>query len=154
NGAAFLEAAEEACGCPIELLSGATEAGLSALGVVSGFHEPDGIVGDMGGGSLALVDVRGAGVGMGVIMPRGGLVLQDVSGGSLKKAQRFVRSTLKQASEYLEDLQGRTFYAVGGTWRALARLHQAATDYPLSVMHGYIVDPEEGLNFLRVVEGA
>ena len=32
---------------------------------------------------------------------------------------------------------GRSFYAVGGTWRALARLHMAARGYPLHVMHGY-----------------
>ena len=32
---------------------------LSALGVISGFYRPDGIVGDLGGGSLELVDVHG-----------------------------------------------------------------------------------------------
>ncbi|TXM98042.1 exopolyphosphatase, partial [Methylobacterium sp. WL122] len=55
NGPAFLEAAEAACGTRIELLSGRREAELSALGVVSGFHAPDGVVGDLGGGSLELV---------------------------------------------------------------------------------------------------
>ena len=33
---------------------------------------------------------------------------------------------------------GRTFYAIGGTWRALARLHMWQTGYPLHVMHGYV----------------
>jgi len=154
NGPAFLEAAAEACGRPISLLSGGEEARFSALGVVAGFHEPDGIVGDMGGGSLELVDVKGAAVGKGVTMPLGGLALQDVSGGSLKKAQKIVRAALERAPEYLEDLKGRTFYAVGGTWRALARLHQAATDYPLHVMHNYILNPEDGLDFLHLVEEA
>jgi exopolyphosphatase/guanosine-5'-triphosphate,3'-diphosphate pyrophosphatase len=154
NGPAFLGAAEKACGREIELLPGATEARLSALGVISGFHDPDGVVGDMGGGSLELVDVRGGAVGEGVTMPLGGLTLQDMSGGSLKKAQRIVRTTLERAPEYLENLHGRTFYAVGGTWRALARLHQAATNYPLHVMHGYLINPDEGLDFLRLVEEA
>jgi exopolyphosphatase/guanosine-5'-triphosphate,3'-diphosphate pyrophosphatase len=154
NGPAFLEAAARACGCPIRLLSGAEEAHFSALGVIAGFHEPDGIVGDMGGGSLELVDVRGATVGGGTTMPLGGLALQDVSGGSLKKAQKIVRAALERAPEYLENLHGRTFYAVGGTWRALARLHQAARDYPLHVMHGYLINPEDGLDFLHLVEEA
>lgn len=154
NGPAFLEAAERACGRPISLLSGGEEARFSALGVVAGFHEPDGIVGDMGGGSLELVDVRGATVGKGITMPLGGLALQDMSGGSLKKAQRIVRTALERAPEYLENLHGRTFYAVGGTWRALARLHQAARDYPLHVMHGYLLNPEDGLDFLHLVEEA
>ncbi|HST93141.1 MAG TPA: exopolyphosphatase [Microvirga sp.] len=152
NGPAFLKAAEEACGRPIELLSGAKEAQLSALGVVSGFYDPDGIVGDMGGGSLELVDVEGTTVGQGTTMPLGGLALQDLSGGSLKKAQRIVRAALERAPEYLEHLHGRTFYAVGGTWRALARLHQAAKDYPLHVMHGYVISPDDGLDFLHLVE--
>ncbi len=154
NGPAFLDAAANACGSPIRLLSGAEEAHYSALGVIAGFHEPDGIVGDMGGGSLELVDVRGAAVGEGITMPLGGLALQDVSGGSLKKAQKIVRAALERAPEYLENLHGRTFYAVGGTWRALARLHQAARDYPLHVMHGYLISPEDGLDFLRLVEEA
>ncbi|WP_134498765.1 exopolyphosphatase [Microvirga pakistanensis] len=154
NGPAFLEAAARACGRPISLLSGGEEARFSALGIVAGFHQPDGIVGDMGGGSLELVDVKGSAVGTGVTMPLGGLALQDVSGGSLKKAQKIVRAALERAPEYLENLHGRTFYAVGGTWRALARLHQAATDYPLHVMHGYILNPEDGLDFLHLVEEA
>ncbi|MBF9232357.1 exopolyphosphatase [Microvirga alba] len=152
NGPAFLEAATLACGREINLLSGAKEAQLSALGVVSGFHAPDGIVGDMGGGSLELVDVNGFSVGEGVTMPLGGLALQDLSGGSLKKAQKIVRAALARAPEYLEKLQGRTFYAVGGTWRAVARLHQAARDYPLHVMHGYVINPDDGLDFLHLVE--
>ena len=122
--------------------------------MIAGFHAPDGIVGDMGGGSLELVDVKGFEVGEGVTMPLGGLALQDLSGGSLKKAQKIIRSALARAPEYLENLHGRTFYAVGGTWRALARLHQAARDYPLHVMHNYIIDPDDGLDFLRLVEGA
>ncbi len=154
NGPAFVEAAEKACGRPIKLLSGAEEARFSALGVIAGFHAPDGIVGDMGGGSLELVDVNGANVGQGTTMPLGGLALQDVSGGSLKKAQKIVRAALERAPEYLENLHGRTFYAVGGTWRALARLHQAATNYPLHIMHSYILDPKSGLDFLQLVEGA
>lgn len=154
NGPAFLEAASKACGRPISLLSGAEEARFSAQGIVAGFHHPDGIVGDMGGGSLELVDVQGHRIGQGTTMPLGGLALQDVSGGSLKKAQRIVRAALERAPEYLENLHGRTFYAVGGTWRALARLHQAARDYPLHVMHGYVLNPEDGLDFLQLVEQA
>src|SRR5215475_14182203 len=59
NGPAFIERAEAACGAPITILSGRREAELSALGIISGIHKPDGIVGDLGGGSLELTDVRG-----------------------------------------------------------------------------------------------
>ena len=54
----FLAPPRAAIGADIELIGGTREAELSALGVVVGFHEPDGIVGDLGGGSLELIDVR------------------------------------------------------------------------------------------------
>ncbi|RZK91845.1 MAG: exopolyphosphatase, partial [Methylobacterium sp.] len=109
-------------------------------------------VGDMGGGSLELVDVRGTVVGQGVTMPLGGLALQDLSGGSIKKAAKIVREHMRKAEPQLETLRGRTFYAVGGTWRALARLHQAARGYPVHVMHGYAVEPTDEMSFLQIVE--
>jgi exopolyphosphatase / guanosine-5'-triphosphate,3'-diphosphate pyrophosphatase len=153
NGPEFLARAEEILEQPIELLSGAREAELSALGVISGFHAPDGIVGDLGGGSLELVDVRGRDKGAGVTLQLGGLALQDLSDNSPKKARKIVRDALEKA-EPLRALSGRSFYAVGGTWRALARLHMAARDYPLRVMHDYRIDPEDGLAFLELVEKA
>ena len=79
------------------MLSGKREAELSALGVVSGFHRPDGIVGDLGGGSLELTDVHGHRVEPGVTLPLGGLALQDVSAKSIKKAEKIVRKALGDA---------------------------------------------------------
>jgi exopolyphosphatase / guanosine-5'-triphosphate,3'-diphosphate pyrophosphatase len=151
NGQAFLQAAADACGYQIELLSGSREAQLAALGVVSGFFRPDGVVGDLGGGSLELTDVAGTEIGSGITLPLGGLSLQALSGGSVKKAQRIAREALDRAPQ-LGQLKGRAFYAVGGTWRALARLHLTARNHPLRVMHGYELDPKEGLDFLRLVE--
>ncbi|MBV9220020.1 MAG: exopolyphosphatase, partial [Methylobacteriaceae bacterium] len=116
NGPQFLEAAEAAIGCHIELLSGRREAELSGLGVVSSIHRPDGVVGDLGGGSLELIDVKGARVGRGVSLQLGGLSLMDKSGRSIKRAARIVHDAL-MSSKTLEGLAGRSFYAIGGTWR-------------------------------------
>ena len=90
NGPDFIARAERICGAKIEILSGPREAQLSALGVVSGIHKPDGIVGDLGGGSLELIDVRGHQVRGGVTLPLGSLALQDLSHKSLKRAERIV----------------------------------------------------------------
>ncbi len=117
-------------GCRIEILSGPREAKLSALGVVSGIHKPDGIVGDLGGGSLELIDVRGNRVHSGVTLPLGSLALQDLSHKSLKRAERIVKAELSEVAQ-IKAGRGRTFYAVGGTWRALARIHIIQSEYPL-----------------------
>jgi exopolyphosphatase/guanosine-5'-triphosphate,3'-diphosphate pyrophosphatase len=148
NGPDFIARAERICGVKIEILSGPREARLSALGVISGVHDPDGVVGDLGGGSLELVDVRGNGVRRGVTLPLGGLALQDLAHKSLKRAQRIVRDALSDVAQ-LKAGRGRTFYAVGGTWRALARIHIIQSGYPLQVMHGYSIPAADALDFAR-----
>ncbi|MDP1866009.1 exopolyphosphatase [Bradyrhizobium sp.] len=148
NGPDFIAKAERICGCPIESLSGPREAHLSALGVVSGIHKPDGIVGDLGGGSLELIDVHGNRVRSGVTLPLGSLALQDVSQKSLKRAERIVKTDLAGVAQ-LKAGSGRTFYAVGGTWRALARIHIIQSGYPLRVMHGYSIPAAAALDFAQ-----
>src|SRR6187549_341056 len=148
NGPDFIASAERICGSPIEILTGPREANLSALGVVSGIHKPDGIVGDLGGGSLELIDVHGNRVRRGVTLPLGSLALQDASQKSLKRAERIVKVDLDGVAQ-LKAGRGRTFYAVGGTWRALARIHIIQSGYPLQVMHGYSIPANEALDFAR-----
>jgi exopolyphosphatase/guanosine-5'-triphosphate,3'-diphosphate pyrophosphatase len=148
NGADFIARAERICGVKIEILSGPREAKLSALGVISGIHKPDGIVGDLGGGSLELIDVRGNRVLGGVTLPLGSLALQDLSHKSLKRAERIVRSELTGVAQ-LKSGRGRVFYAVGGTWRALARIHIIQSEYPLRVMHGYSIPAQDALDFAQ-----
>ena len=148
NGADFIEKAERICGLKINILSGSREARLSALGVVSGVHRPNGIVGDLGGGSLELIDVRGNRVHGGVTLPLGSLALQDLSHKSLKRAERIVKSEISGVAQ-IRAGRGRNFYAVGGTWRALARIHIVQSEYPLRVMHGYSIAAADALDFAR-----
>jgi exopolyphosphatase/guanosine-5'-triphosphate,3'-diphosphate pyrophosphatase len=150
NGPQFIAAAERICRVKIDILSGKREAQLTALGVISGIYQPDGIVGDLGGGSLELVDVKGTRVRPGVTLPLGGLALQDIAGQSIKKAERIVEKTLRHLP-ILKRGEGRTLYAVGGTWRALARLHMWQMGYPFHVMHNYRLSAREALEFARLV---
>src|SRR3982074_1513086 len=114
NGPDFIAKAERICGVPIEILSGPREAKLSALGVVSGVHKPDGIVGDLGGGSLELIDVRGNRVRQGVTLPLGSLALQDTSHKSLKRAERIVTNDISEIAQ-LNGGPRRALYGCGGT---------------------------------------
>ncbi|HKN26702.1 MAG TPA: exopolyphosphatase [Roseiarcus sp.] len=151
NGPQFLALAKHAIGCNIELLSGQQEARLSALGVVSSIHQADGLVGDLGGGSLELTEIKNGDAGAGLTLPLGSLSLMDLSERSPKKAARIVRETLSNV-KLMQFLPGRTFYAVGGTWRALARLHMRQRQYPMNVMHNYVIPSRDALEFARLVE--
>ncbi|MDI6026355.1 exopolyphosphatase [Corticibacterium sp. UT-5YL-CI-8] len=150
NGPDFIRRAEEVLGTKIRVLTGREEAYYSAMGIISGFHPADGIAGDLGGGSLELVDIKGTTIGDGITLPLGGLRLQDASKNSTVQSARIAETELAKA-KLLAGGQGRTFYAVGGTWRNLARLHMSMTNYPLEVMHHYELGIAESEAFLRQV---
>ena len=97
NGPLFVAEAERILGCEVKVLTGQEEAWYSALGIISSVWRPDGIVGDLGGGSLELVDVSGREIGEGITLPLGGLRLSDMAGGSLSKARSWRRCILSGA---------------------------------------------------------
>ena len=135
DGPEFIARAEKACGTKIEVLSGEKEARLVAQGIMMGFIDADGIAGDLGGGSLELVELAADKLQEAVTLPVGGLRLIDASGAKIEKAQPLVDAAIEKVA-WLADGNGRPFYAVGGSWRALAHLHMEQTGYPLRVTHG------------------
>ena len=150
NGAEFIQRANKSLGVDVHVLSGREEAYYAAMGVNCGFPDPDGISGDLGGGSLELVDIHGEEFGAGITVPLGGLRLQEMSGGSVRKARKIARDILADI-DFLEDGRKRTFYAVGGTWRSLAKLHIAYTNHPLHVTHNYEMSATQTKKFCKLV---
>jgi exopolyphosphatase/guanosine-5'-triphosphate,3'-diphosphate pyrophosphatase len=142
NGRDFILRAENACDCQIRVIDGREEAQLAAAGVSAGFVAPDGIAGDLGGGSLELIDITGPAVNAETSVPLGSLNLIDVSGKDFGKAAAHIDRYL-QGIDWLARGRGRPFYAIGGTWRAVARLHMIETDYPLSIVHHYAMTPKQ-----------
>jgi exopolyphosphatase/guanosine-5'-triphosphate,3'-diphosphate pyrophosphatase len=150
NGPDFIASVEAITGAPVSLLSGAEEARLTALGIISGIEHPDGIAGDLGGGSLELIEVTGKHIGNGETFPLGGVRLEDASDKSVKKAEK-IAADLLSGSAVLADGAKRSFYAIGGTWRSLARLHMRQKGYPLHVMHHYRFAADEASDFCKMV---
>lgn len=139
NGPEFVSEIERRTGYTVRIIGGDEEARLSALGVVSGFPDADGVVGDLGGGSLELMDVRDQTLGAYTTMPVGPLRIGDVDARNRRKMAGQVDRHLDSAP-WLETLEGRTLYAVGGAWRSIAKAHMAANAYPIEVIHGYTLD--------------
>ncbi len=150
DGAVFIGRAEKACGVKIEILSGQREAELAAEGIRMGFIKPDGFAGDLGGGSLELIDVGGDKLNEAVTLPLGGLRLIDQTGGKIDDAAKIADDHLERIS-WLSKGRGRPFYAVGGTWRALAKLHMEQTQYPLRIMQGYTIPTRDAIQFCESV---
>ncbi|MBI3275952.1 MAG: exopolyphosphatase, partial [Methylocystis sp.] len=81
----------------------------------------------------------------------GGLALMDASSRTPRRAIDIARKAIADV-EPLSHLRGRAFYAVGGTWRSLARLHMRQRHYPLGVMHNYRIPTRDAAEFAGLVE--
>jgi exopolyphosphatase/guanosine-5'-triphosphate,3'-diphosphate pyrophosphatase len=149
NGPDFI-ARLAAMGLDVELISGAEEADLAAHGVLSGIPDADGIVGDLGGGSLELVRVSGGRIGAGVSVPFGVLRLAARKGHDVRDLDRDLGRALAKAG-WTPPAKGLPFYLVGGSWRALARLHMTLVDHPLPIIHHYRMMPEDALRLVRTI---
>ncbi|MEL7542394.1 MAG: Ppx/GppA family phosphatase [Pseudomonadota bacterium] len=148
DGPIFIAAAEKICKQPISVLSGAEEAEMAASGVRAGIHAPDGVAGDLGGGSLELVNLVNGKNRSAVTLPLGGLRLLETHGEDFAAVRNRIDVELN-ALDWLEAGRDRPFYAVGGTWRAIARLHMHYRDYPLHVLHQYRISAGETTRFVR-----
>lgn len=137
DGAQFLARAQRETRFRIDVIPGTEEARLSALGVASGIHQADGLVGDLGGSSLEFARLADGQVAGGETHMLGPLAMLAADDSEEKMAKR-VRRTLR-ASSLLPGHGGR-FYMVGGAWRALAKFHMDLTGYPLQQLHAYRLD--------------
>lgn len=144
DGYDFLQRGEKVLKSQIRVLSGSEEAHYAALGIRMAFPDVDGVVGDLGGGSLELINMQDGAENTATTLPLGGLRLIEASGGKLDKAVGLVDAAL-DGVDWLDRVRGRTFYSVGGTWRAFARLHMERTGYPLHVMQGYRIPTHEAI---------
>lgn len=150
NGTEFVTLAEKTLGASIRIISGEEEAALVAQGVLFGNSYAEGLAGDLGGGSLELVELGEEGVGNAITLPIGPLRLMDASGGSMSKVAELVDEALEVAS-WLGALDGQPLYAVGGIWRSFAKLVMAGSGYPLSVLHQYRISAKQVRRFTTLI---
>ncbi|HEY3779204.1 MAG TPA: Ppx/GppA family phosphatase [Rhizomicrobium sp.] len=150
NGQDFVRLAEAAWGGPIRILSGEQEARLAAKGVLAGIPVADGLVADLGGGSLDMVTVKGGETGAATTLPFGPLRLIDVANGDPERARDVVRKGLDFATS-LGALEGRSLYAVGGVWRSFAHVDMEDSEYPLHVLHNYAIPASRAIKLCRVL---
>ena len=135
NGPDFLDKVR-ALGLPVEVLSGDDEALIAALGVVSTHPQADGLVADLGGGSLELARVKDGVVSDRLSLPLGVMRVAVIRAGGTGKLRRLMREQLA-AHGWINQLAGSRLYLVGGAWRVLARVHMHVTRWPLGLIDNY-----------------
>jgi exopolyphosphatase/guanosine-5'-triphosphate,3'-diphosphate pyrophosphatase len=138
---------------PIRVLPGQQEAALSAAGVFCGIPDADGVLADIGGGSLELVRLAGRRTGEAVTLRLGVIRLAERANGDPAAARAIAEAELSQVP-WLAEGTGRHLYAVGGAWRALARIHIARSGYPLNMIHHHTLGREDAWELTGEVAAA
>ena len=149
DGPAFIEALRRDPGLEVRVLSGEDEARLSAYGVMAGLPRAEGIVGDLGGGSLELVRVGDERVHEMATLPLGPLRLNEAMAQG-ETVGALVRKSLG-GIDWLTRAEGTTLYAVGGAWRSLAKVHMAQEGRALRMIDGYRVGAADFADFAKLL---
>jgi len=149
DGHAFAKRIKDETGLDLRILDGADEAKLSALGVSAGAPDAKGIVGDLGGASLELVEIAASGPGHGETFPLGPLTLMDGEGFDYERVTKEVERMLEGARVLAK--RGGDFFAVGGAWRALGRIDIVLSNHPIGVLHHHEMSRNEVLKVADVV---
>ena len=150
DGREFVTEIEQRCNIRIKVIDGLEEARLGAAGVRAGIPDADGITGDLGGGSLELAITGPVSTGAVASLPIGPLRMAQDSG-DLVRPRAQIDAELKTIP-WLPRGRGKPFYAVGGTWRALARVHMEQIGYPLHIIQHYVVGRSDAESFLDVID--
>jgi exopolyphosphatase/guanosine-5'-triphosphate,3'-diphosphate pyrophosphatase len=146
DGPHFIARVRQEAGIALRRIEGGEEARLSALGVLAGAPEANGVVGDLGGSSLELIAVSPQGPGLGETFALGPFALMSGEFDAAKTAA--AADATFATSKVLKDAaasEGKTFYAVGGAWRALGRIDITLRDHPLAVLHQHQMSRAEVL---------
>ena len=152
DGQAFVERISKTVGLEVRVLSGEEEARLSALGLLSGRRLIDGLLADIGGGSVDLLEVRKGQFGRSGTLPIGHLRLRERSRENGSEAMRIVSEALEEIP-WLSNIKGRNLFLAGGGCRALARVFIAQANYPLHVVDGYKIRRGDARRLCNVIIG-
>lgn len=137
DGKDFAKKLSKDFGIKVKILSGAEEAMLSAYGVLSTMPDADGLVADIGGGSLELCRIKKGRPRKGLSFPLGALRLRSYKTDAL----RILNKHFKKLPDKYKDY--KTLYLVGGSWRAFAESFQIRNGVKRPASHGFKMSLEE-----------
>lgn len=152
DGLAFAKQIRKECDLPVRVISGVDEGRFAAMGVLLGEKRRDTLVVDIGGASMELTTIKDRTIGIARTTPLGPLRL-SATGLSGAELDTYIAEKLREG--WPEDApRGGRITLVGGGWRAFAGLDMNKRNYPLHVLQGYEMMPEDALKTAEWVRSA
>ncbi len=134
----------------VDVISGEKEAFYAAQGILLGFPNAEGIICDLGGNSVEFANICKK-----VIAERNSTLLGPLAITKLETKiediDTYIRKQLLGAVN-ANTAKYKPFFLIGGSWRAIAKIHMQRTQYPLKIIQGYKVKSKKikkTLEFIR-----
>lgn len=143
NGPLFAERLQRELGIRIEIIGGLAEARYGFAGAMRGLEVSNGLLFDLGGGSMQITRFTRRRLARDVTLPFGALRLSEKflesdppTAKQLRRLRDHVWSHLSKA-RVPRLATGDQLVGTGGTLRNLAKIDRQRRQYPISGLHGY-----------------
>jgi exopolyphosphatase / guanosine-5'-triphosphate,3'-diphosphate pyrophosphatase len=140
DGKDFVNNIEKKLNIKVRILSGEEEAYYTSLGIIAAGFKDDGIVIDLGGGSLEISLIDKGVIKHNISYPLGTLRLKNMAAEKgFEKTKSYILEILSN-DFVLKNHPNINLYAIGGSLRAIAREEIEYNEYPIKITHNYNVD--------------
>lgn len=140
----FASLVKEKYNIDIDIISGEREAYLSALGLISGVRNANGIAIDLGGGSLEIVEINNKKIEQ--------LTSLDLGTQKIEEHTKLDELVLIIDDAFPHKPSCPNLYLIGGSLRFIARNYMDFVRYPLRNLHNLEVCAKDFLIFLEKID--
>lgn len=142
----FLERVSRETGLELRVLSGEEEAYYGYLGAINSIVFKNGVVVDIGGGSMQLTHIRARKSTRSISLPLGAVRLTEAflhdnppRVGQVTALKRHLNQQLDTVTWINATRKDDVLVGQGGTLRTLAKMDQRRRDYPIDRLHDYVL---------------
>ncbi len=137
NSDVLIEVIRKNTNIPVDVISGEKEAFYAAQGILLGFPNAEGIICDLGGNSVEFANICKRVIAECNSTLIGPLAITKLKN-KIEDIDRYIRKQLLGAVN-ANTAKDKPFFLIGGSWRAIAKIHMQRTQYPLKIIQGYKV---------------
>ncbi len=150
NSAALVNHIRKKTDIGVEVISGEKEAFYAAQGILLGFPNAEGVICDLGGNSVEFANIC-----KNVVTECNSTLLGPLAINTLKnKVENIEMYMRKQLSSAINAniTKDKPFFLIGGSWRAIAKIHMQRIKYPLRIIQGYKVKSKKLKKTLKFIQ--
>ena len=150
NSNVLVEVIRKKTNIGIDVISGEKEAFYAAQGILLGFPNAEGIICDLGGNSVEFANICKRVIAECNSTLLGPLAITKLEN-KIEDIDRYIRKQLLGAVN-ANTAKDKPFFLIGGSWRAIAKIHMQRTRYPLKIIQGYKVKSKKIKKTLEFIQ--